>query len=245
MPFLTARWSNLVLITYAVPPELLEKRLAPGLELDTRDGSAFVSLVAFDFRKTRLVAFDFRKTRVLGVPWPGYRNFPEVNLRFYVREAAGGERGVMFVREFVPKRLIAWVARRVYHEPYLAIPMTSRTVLNEDSIAVRHEFIAGGRGHSVVAVGEKTTVCPVEGSDEHFFKEHRWGFGRSPDGKCVRYEVTHPVWNCHVLRSWHADVDWAAAYGEEWDVLRGATPRSVILAEGSDVQVLPKRGGET
>src|SRR5262245_23022935 len=85
--FLTARWSNLFLATDAVPPALLRPRLAPGLDLDTRDGQAFVSLVAF----------DFLDTRVLGVPWPGYRNFPELNLRFYVRH--GGERGVMFIRE--------------------------------------------------------------------------------------------------------------------------------------------------
>src|SRR5690242_7043427 len=109
MSFLTARWSNLFLLTYAVPRPLLAGRLSPGLELDTRlglvddaaaerfgrDGPAFVSLVAF----------DFLDTRVLGVPWPGYRNFPEINLRFYVRwpttDGAGVERGVVFVREFV------------------------------------------------------------------------------------------------------------------------------------------------
>src|SRR3569623_1835388 len=106
MPFLSARWSNLCLFTYPVPAAMLEKRLPPGLELDTREGQAFVSLVAF----------DFLDTRVLGVPWPGYRNFAELNLRFYVRrrrsaaEAAAqapAERGVVFVREFVPQRLVA------------------------------------------------------------------------------------------------------------------------------------------
>src|SRR5882672_8618368 len=87
--FLTARWTNLFLATYAVPQELLRPRLPPGLDLDLRDGQAFVSLVAF----------DFLDTRVLGVPWPGYRNFPELNLRFYVRH--GERRGVVFVREYV------------------------------------------------------------------------------------------------------------------------------------------------
>src|SRR3954469_19204610 len=116
MPFLTARWSNLCLFTYAVPRELLERRLPPGLELDRRDdleGEAFVSLVAF----------DFLDTRVLGVPWPGFRNFAELNLRFYVRH--GEERGVVFVREFVPQRLVAWMARTLYQEPYQAAPLTA------------------------------------------------------------------------------------------------------------------------
>src|SRR4051794_14135342 len=103
-PFLNARWLNLFLATYAVPASLLERRLPPGLELDTRDGQAFASLVAF----------QYENTRVLGVPWPGYRNFAELNLRFYARR--GGERGVVFLREFVPQRLVAWVARTVYNE---------------------------------------------------------------------------------------------------------------------------------
>ena len=97
--FLTAHWNNLFLATYAVPPALLEKRLPPGLSLDMRDGSAFVSLVAF----------EFLHTRVFGVPWPGYRNFGELNLRFYLRQ--GEQRGVAFIREFVPQRLVAWMAR--------------------------------------------------------------------------------------------------------------------------------------
>src|SRR6516165_5771072 len=97
-PFLTARWTNLFLATYPVSPQLLLPRLPRGLALDTRDGNAFVSVVAF----------EFLDTRVLGVPWPGYRNFTELNLRFYVRH--GGDRGVVFVREFVPHHLVAWLA---------------------------------------------------------------------------------------------------------------------------------------
>src|SRR5262245_66568512 len=83
-PFLTARWQNLFLATYAVPPALLEPRLPPGLALDLRDGHAFVSLVAF----------EFLDTHVWGIGWPGCRNFTELNLRYYVQ--FGRERGVVF-----------------------------------------------------------------------------------------------------------------------------------------------------
>jgi uncharacterized protein len=96
--FLRAEWRRLCLLTYAVDPACLWPHLPPGLELDLREGRAFVSLVAF----------DFLRTRVLGVGWPGYRDFPEINLRFYVRQ--GSRRGVAFIREYVPRRLIAWTA---------------------------------------------------------------------------------------------------------------------------------------
>ncbi|HWN91309.1 MAG TPA: DUF2071 domain-containing protein, partial [Verrucomicrobiae bacterium] len=105
-PFLTARWSNLAILTWEVPPALLEPHLPAGLELDRRDGAAFASLVAF----------DFLDTRVLGIPWPGFTRFPEVNLRFYVRR--GERRGVVFIREFVPQAVVGWVARALYNEPY-------------------------------------------------------------------------------------------------------------------------------
>lgn len=69
--FLTAEWRNLFLATYPVSPSLLARWLPPGLALDLRDGSAFVSLVAF----------EFLHTRVFGIPWPGYRNFAEARFR--------------------------------------------------------------------------------------------------------------------------------------------------------------------
>jgi uncharacterized protein YqjF (DUF2071 family) len=233
MAFLTARWSNLVLITYAVPPELLQDRLPQELELDTRAGNAFASLVGF----------EFLRTRVLGVPWPGYRNFPEINLRFYVRRRGTGERGVMFVREFVPQRLVAWLARRIYNEPYEAAKMVHcvRHIESEARLAADYMMHVNGRWHTISAVGQATATCPPLTSDEHFFKEQRWGFGRGRDGRCIRYEVIHPLWNCHHVEWWKVDLDWASVYGEEWRVMQDAQPCSVVLAQGSQVRVQPKR----
>ena len=112
-PFLTARWSNLSLFTFAVAPERLAPRLPAGLELDTRNGRAFVSVVGL----------DFQKTRVLGVGWPGFRAFPDINFRFYARR--GDQRGVVFIREIVSHRFVAWLARTCYGEPFVSAPLDS------------------------------------------------------------------------------------------------------------------------
>jgi uncharacterized protein len=226
-PFLTARWSNLFLANYRVPGELLRPRLPPGLELDRRDGSAFVSLVAF----------DFLNTRVLGVPWPGYRNFPEVNLRFYVRH--GDRRGVVFVRELVPPRLVAFVARTVYNEPYSALPMTSAVTETADGITVEHRIRDRDRTHVIRAIGGKPATRPAADSVEHFFKEHQWGFGRTRRGATLRYEVRHPAWDVFSVRDFDIDLDWASLYGPEWAVLQSARPDSTMLAVGSPVAVYP------
>lgn len=227
-PFLTARWTNVLLATFAVPPDLLTPHLPPGLELDTRDGHAFASLVCF----------DFLDTRVLGVPWPGFRNFPEVNLRFYVRR--GDERGVVFVREFVPQRLVAWMARTLYNEPYVATTMSSSVVDEPDCIRVEHRLTFAGRTHAMRAIGNKPTYVPGPESVEAFFKEHHWGYGKTRRGRTLRYHVWHPVWSVYPVREAHVDLDWGAVYGREWAVMQQATPVSTVLAVGSEIAVYPK-----
>jgi uncharacterized protein YqjF (DUF2071 family) len=227
-PFLTARWTNLFLANFAVPPDLLRPRLPAGLDLDTRDGQAFASLVCF----------DFLDTRVLGLPWPGFRNFPEVNLRFYVRN--GSERGVVFVREFVPQRFVAWVARTLYNEPYRAAVMSSTVKDELEQISVEHRLTIADRTHTLRAVGGKAAYRPADDSVEAFFKEHHWGYGKTRRGRTLRYHVWHPVWDVYPVREYHIDLDWAAVYGPEWAVMQGATPLSAVLAAGSAIAVYPK-----
>lgn len=226
-PFLTARWENLCLFTYAVPPERLQPRLPPGLELDLRGDQAFVSLVAF----------QFRNTCVLGVPWPGYRNFAELNLRYYVRHR--GERGVVFVREFVPQRLVAWLARTIYNEPYQAAPLEAHVRDESGCVTAEYHLTCAGRTHTFAVTGRKPAQRFPEDSIEHFFKEHRWGFGVDRRGQLIRYEVVHPEWQAYPVLSHRLELDWGDVYGPEWKVMSSQEPCSVILAVGSAVAVYP------
>lgn len=241
-PFLTARWSNLLLVSYHVDPALLTPLLPAGCVLDLFEGKPAVSLVAF----------DFLDTRVRGIRWPGYVSFPEINLRYYVRQPAGGprtedRRGVSFVRELVPKRLIAAAARLLYNEPYIACPMRSRIEQASHSSAGRttpalrmvHEFSLAGAGHTIDALADADTTTPPEHSAEHWFKEHQWGFGRDRRGRSLVYEVRHPVWTVHRVRSCNLDVDFASVYGSQWALLKDAHPVSLAWATGSEIQVYP------
>ena len=228
--FLTARWCHLVLANYPVPDDLVRPHLPPGTELDRRDGSAWCSLVGF----------QFLDTRVLGVGWPGFRHFSEWNLRFYVRR--GEERGVCFVREFVPRWLVATLARVVYNEPYRAARMTMAVDDFAAAVTARYTVEWGGRVHSLRAVGAKPAVRPGTESAEHWFKEHSCGYGTGRRGALIRYEVTHPEWDVYPVTDFAADVDWGVLYGPAWGPMTGRAPASVVLAAGSAVSVYPKGG---
>jgi uncharacterized protein len=227
-PFLTARWSNLAILTYEVPPALVAPHLPVGLELDGREGSAFASLVAF----------DFQDTRVWGVGWPGFRRFPEINLRFYVRR--GNRRGVVFIREFVPLSLVSWLARAIYNEPYLVAPIESGVTGEAPEIVTVRRLRWRGRSHVIEVTGRKPPVKPRDDSEEHFFAEHQWGFGRDRRGRTLVYEVRHPPWDIYPVRSWSLDFDWAKVYGPAWGFLSAEKPASIVLAAGSPVSVYPR-----
>ena len=104
-PFLTAAWRDLLMLNWRVDSSLLQTHVPPGTELDTWDGGYWVSLVGF----------RFLDMAVKGVRALGHRDFPEINLRFYVRREVDGEvrRGVVFLRELTPRRMVEWVARAV------------------------------------------------------------------------------------------------------------------------------------
>ena len=230
-PFLSAEWRNLVMLNYEVEPSVLASRVPAGCELDSWDGRNFVSVVGF----------LFLGTRVLGVPIPFHRDFEEVNLRFYVRHKSevGWRRGVVFVRELVPKRAIAYIANNVYGENYRALPMRHVTDVNPGANVSRasYEWRQNGQWESVSATFSGEPVLPTDDAEETFITEHYWGYAQQPGRPTVEYEVEHPRW-----RVWQADTaslncDVVSLYGSQFcDALSGS-PSSAFIADGSRVVV--------
>ena len=205
--------------------EVLAYRLPPGLALDRWEGRALVSLVAF----------DFLDTRVAGVPWPGFTRYPEVNLRFYVRE--GDRRGVVFIGELVPSREVALLARLLYNEPYRVAALHSSTRMEPDRIRVSHELVWRGRLQRIAVEARCPAVQAAETGPIHFFKEHEWGYGTDRRGHAMRWEVEHPRWRVYPDAEVRVDLDFATVYGTDWSFLSGLVPEHVALADGSPVAV--------
>lgn len=224
--FLTATWRNLLNLSYAVPDELLLPHLPKGLELDRYQGQAHVSLVAF----------DFLQTRVRGIKVPFHVNFPEVNLRFYVHY--NGQRGVVFIREFVPKHCIALIANRVYNEPYLAFPMESAaTPAADGSLDIVHQIWKDKDTLQLAVQVSGPEVVPGPDTAAHFFKEHDLGFGRDKRGETLVYGVEHPLWATRDVAITELSLDFGKFYGPEWAVLNDRRPDHALYCAGSPIKV--------
>ena len=127
------------------------------------------------------MAFDFLNTKVKGIKIPFHVNFPEINLRYYIKHK--GERGVMFWKELVPKHCIALVAKRVYNEPYEAAPMTSKITQQGEFKHLQHSFSYKGKPCNIEVLFSEETSLPAEDTLTHYFKEHDLGVGVSHSGK--------------------------------------------------------------
>jgi uncharacterized protein YqjF (DUF2071 family) len=229
--FLTAEWRYLAMLTFDTEAALVRPFVPRGTELDTHDGRALLSLVGF----------RFLHTRVLGCRVPFHQDFDEVNLRCYVRREVKGElrRGVTFIREVVPRHLIAFVARSAYNEPYLTLRMHSDVPASPVAAPGRIRYAwrssAGWQSLALTAVGAPRVPDP--GTEQAFVSEHHWGYTRQRDGSTLEYRVEHAPWRVWVGGDAVVPGDTTAFYGSVFARSLSAAPTSVFLAEGSSVTV--------
>jgi len=230
-PFLTADWRDLIVVNYEVDPSILLPFLPAGTELDLWEGKAFVSLVAF----------QFLDTRVMGLPIPFHRNFEEANLRFYVKRVDPDEtkRGVVFIKELVPRTAIALVANTFYGEHYSSVPMSHAIETNGDTRTVFYSWTAGGVVSNLSAQLVGSPIPLVEESAEAFILEHYWGYAKRTDTKTTEYNVTHPSWHFWEDSEVEVDIDIAATYGKQWAAALEDSWCSAFVAEGSEISVFP------
>lgn len=229
--FLTAEWNNLLMLNYVVDASLLARFVPAGTELDTFEGNTYLSLVGFEFNRSRLFGFAV----------PFHQAFEEVNLRFYVRRSS--RRGVVFIREFVPRCAVAAVARFVFKENYASVPMSHRIKNRVEGDVVEAEYTWGlGPDRCLMRIEtEGESFLPPDGSAGQFITEHYWGYAAEPGGGCLEYKVQHARWRIRETKRAGLSGNAAGLYGAEIARALARGPDSAFLAEGSPVTVFKGR----
>lgn len=231
--FLKAEWRKLAIANYEVSPEILKNYLPAYTELDSWNGKYYVSLIGFMFLNTKM----------LGLKIPFHINFEEVNLRFYVKFKEGDKwkRGVVFIKELVPKKALTIVANTLYKEHYQAVPMNHSWKIDKEAIAVEYGWKINSELQTFSLQAENKLIEIPEGSEAEFITEHYWGYTKVSDLKTYEYEVKHPRWNTYPVKNHSIKVDFEKVYGSDFAFLNSQEPVSVMLAEGSEISVENKK----
>ncbi|MEO1049314.1 MAG: DUF2071 domain-containing protein [Bacteroidota bacterium] len=227
--FLTAEWRKLIMANYAVDPKILKPYLPAHTALDLWNNTCYISLVGF----------MFCNTKVLGLSIPFHRHFEEVNLRFYVKYKDDNEwkRGVVFIKEIVPKAAITLVANTLYKEHYTTLPMRHQWTDFPDHKEVTYEWKYHKEWNQFSVKTEKMPKPLVEGSEAEFITEHYWGYTKLAKDRTSEYQVEHPSWDVYDVTHHTIKCTAHSLYGNEFGEAMEETPKSVFMAEGSEIVV--------
>ena len=226
-PFLTAHWSDVLLLTFEAPADLVRRLVPAGVEPDRWNGRTHVSLVAL----------GMQRVRVWGWPVPGFSAHLQVNFRTYIRHH--GEPGVWFIREFVPSRLLAAVAWLKFGEPFGTAPIHVHREEQESSVRASYQLGRPELGWHLTIAGSRATHVPPPDSAEHYFKERVLACRTRRDGGLGVFRVEHPPWAVRKVIAVDYRVDFGFLYGADWRFLNEAMPVSAIFTAGSEVTVYP------
>lgn len=237
MNFLKAEWKNLALFNYEVDAKILEKYVPIGTEIDLWNSKCYVSLVGF----------MFKNTKVLGIKVPFHIDFEEVNLRFYVKRFENGEwkRGVVFIKEIVPKTAITFIANTLYQEHYETQKMRHEIIEKKNTKTFVYQWKNKGNWNTVQVETQKNPTEIETDSEAEFITEHYFGYTKIDEETTFEYEVQHPRWEQFEVLNYNVDIDFKKTYGQDFDFLQNINPTSVFLAKGSDIKVKNKRKLET
>lgn len=215
------------MLNYEIDPAIAEPYLPRGTELDFCDGKTYASMVGFLFLSTRL----------LGLPVPFHSNFEEVNLRLYVRRVEEGlvKRGVVFVREIVPRWAIARTARAAYNENYISLPMSHR--IEQDPLRVEYTWGSGPNPNRIAAQCTGDPIPLASGTLPWFIAEHYWGYAAQRDGGTLEYQVEHPPWRIWNTSECTLEAALEPLYGKQFVPVLSRQPQSAFVAAGSPVTV--------
>jgi len=226
--FLDAQWRKLIMINYTVDPAILKSYLPFETELDLWNDTCYISLIGF----------MFVETKVLGLKIPLHINFEEINLRFYVKykHTDGVKRGVVFLKEIVPRPALTMVANLLYSEKYETLKTRHTWLVEDDTLTVEYGW-KKGEWNSIKVIADKNPVDIVPDSEEEFITEHFWGYTKINENMTSEYEVVHPRWQIYPVKEFEVNVDFNKVYGDNFAFLQDQKPLSVYLAEGSEILV--------
>ncbi|WP_298224819.1 DUF2071 domain-containing protein [Flavobacterium sp.] len=231
--FLKANWEHIIMANYEIDPEILLPFLPKGVTLDLYQGKAYVSLVGF----------MFRKTKIFSIPIPILGTFEEINLRFYVQRKEGDtiKRGVVFINETIPYRIVAWMANKLYKEHYTVVPTKHFIGELEGKRQIRFEWLLHQKWNRILVETSAESNTMPAASFEEFIYEHYYGYTKIDDQTTEEYQLRHPSWKVYEVLNEDIRCDFSAMYGEAFSVLNHTKPTAIFVAEGSSVEVEWKR----
>lgn len=164
-------WKDILFLNYPIPPKLISPTLPKGLELDTYNGNAYLSIVPF-----RMEGIQFR----YGPQLP-FSNLWELNLRTYV--SYKGRKGIYFYTLDTDHLLGSWIAKTFFNLPY-----------RFKSIRGYREVVNFNLEGEDLHIEAKLSQVPILNTLYQDWLTERYSLFTSKDDSIIRGDVFHKPW---------------------------------------------------
>lgn len=226
---LRMRWLDLLFAHWPVDPDRLSALVPAELELDIRDGQAWLGIVPF----------TMADVAPRGMPaLPRLSTFPEINVRTYVRHRESP--GILFLSLDAASRTTVEGARRVFHLPYFRARMASTRTAGW--VGYRSTRI-DRRGAEAAFRARYRPTGPAEparpGSLEAWLTDRTRLFSVDRRGRIWRTEIHHGAWPLQPAAAEIAGNTMALAQGIELP----SEPPHLRFAARLDVRAWPPTRG--
>jgi len=177
-------WYDLLFAHWAVAPELLRPLVPPPLELDVRDGRAWLGVTPF-------LVGGLRSRGTPPLPW--LSRFPELNVRTYVD--FGGRPGIYFFSLDAARVAAVVAARRGYRLPYFHAEMTIDHENSKVSYASTRIASSGPPAQFRARYGPSGPRLEIQGGSlERWLAERYCLYVVDERGRAMRGEIHHSPW---------------------------------------------------
>lgn len=207
---LAQEWHHVLFLHWPVDPHALRTLVPPPLEIDTRDGRAWVTALPFMMRR-------LRPRGLPALPW--LSSFPQLNVRTYV--TLDGRPGVFLLRVMVGNPIAVAVARHLFHLPYTRASLSLRKEAEGFVFTCRRRAqVRRGTGERPLDFAaryrpEAETFDPASGSLEHWLSERFCYYAAGCEGRVWRGDLDHPAWPLQRARVEIVQNLWPAVPGIE------------------------------
>lgn len=203
-------WNNALFLHWKIPVEVLQKLIPKKLKLDTINGEAYVSLVAFTMQKIRpknLPAVKF------------ISDFDEINLRTYID--IDSKKGVYFLNIEAAKTLSVFIAKALSGLPYekSSIQRSNRQYKSMNQLK---------KFHLDVNFDIKNMLTSKTELD--LWLTERYCLYLDKNEKLYRYDIHHKEWNIKTVKINQLEVNYSIG-----ELTLNGNPDLVHYSDGVEV----------
>ncbi len=184
---MTQDWENVLFLHWPVSAEELRKHIPDELELDLYNDTAWISLVLFTVGESR--------PRLMP-PFPPACNFPELNVRTYVKH--GKKPGIYFFSLDADSDFVVSLTTIGDFLPYRKAAVDY--IEKDGRFAFSSHRLEEDEAPESFTVGFKPNLDKMIRKQEiDRFLTDRFTFWRKPKNSLYRMDITHPEWDLYAV----------------------------------------------